>query len=632
MKKEGRLILQKCHRIPSELISSCNAEELYAAHNIFINNHGIAKNTQYNSLFMSTGEGGFAPYGYLNHGLQCADSMKTYRYSELPNEQSNVLSNFLLQHKILHPKVKFTECNLMVGNGSTQLFDVLVKKIFHDRSRVAGHDVLLVPTPCYGLFTPQVYQAGGMIVTIPLLPENNYKLTAVQLTKVIIETNQALFSNSLPDVIDKFRKFHRDAKAIGLDIEKLPSFIGEEKTSGLELTKNLYHITKATIELALQHPLLKQKLNMMGISAIPLPPLVPRAIALYHCNIHNLTGKIYSKSEVTKLDNVRRAYDLIIIEDLTHFELRYPSSEPLGFFGHLDDMRQPYKQATLLSISKAYCAAGWRVGAGYFTHDIYYDGHIDLLSPQKNSSQHNGIVDRLFAQTVFISPYQLAAFNCAFAVNDHSKDLYIKHNNQQYFKNAVLFALMLYGVRSIKTLIPPEHVVPLIKHIHKKHWHEDIALLQNGVPHLRLLTMPEGSFFVLVDFSYYVNQYLGSMRLTTGLDFAEALENSLSVETIAAEGMLSNDKPILRFNIACDSIQIIESISRLVEFVQMLTSEPVLLKKTDTPLLHTEQAPNVSNKPLTNLSLFKKDATESIIAAHLSSRDSKPSILKKSLH
>ena len=570
------------HRLPSELIPTCNQEQLYEISSAFTNHYleGDKFNHPQSSLDMSSGNGAFETYDPIDSITKEDEDMTSYDYSSIHSKELETIKKYLKHHRIVSEKMSLQRSNILVGNGSTQLYDITLKKLFRDHPNTIGKNILLIPSPSYGLFVPQVYQNGGGVRTIPLLAANDYKLTSVQLNGAIIETNDRLFRESLPELNYQYKTYLSKIKALGIDTTQLPLSFDEEKITRTELQQRLNTIAETVMTEVKQTKGLAQKQAVFGNTVIPPIPRIAEVLGFFHCNIHNPTGKIYSQDEVTALDVIRRKHDIMVIEDLAHHELAFSKETPLGYFGNTE--LKPRKQVTLLSLSKAYCAPAWRVGVAYASSDFAFSPGNTNTQGHNNKfrSGYNGLEENLFSQTVFISPYQMKTISHAFEIESDDKTMYLDKNNTEYTLRLTLFQALIAGITSVKTPKEASNIIQIVK---RNHVHA-LTQLYYGVPGLRLLTLPQGSFFVLLDFSNFVGKYIGQTQLKAPVDFAEALKNLVNICTITGEGMLTTDLPIVRISLSVERSELMQCAERFAEFVTYITDKPQL-SQSPQPLL-----------------------------------------------
>jgi aspartate/methionine/tyrosine aminotransferase len=558
------------HTVSADILRQCNPHELLQANQVYYSYYGNqAKARGYSTLGMESGNGGFDPYPGLSGAIQDFDHMHSYQYSQPSDKMVETMGSYLRDKKIVRSDIPIRDKNILAGNGTTQLYSIVLAKLLGDRPRTAGKDIILVPSPSYGLFVPQIYALGGEVKTVPLLKSNNYKLTALQLSHAIQATNEELFVKSRIELTSHYNIFLQKAKDLGLDTQRLPIYIGETATTREAIDANLGEITQSTLRLVDDVPVLRAKLSAFGRFSLPLPPEVPRVVGLFFCNIHNPTGKAYNQQEVDSIDQVRRDHHVTVIEDLTHHELKFNKKLQLGYFANRQGII-PYKQATLMGISKNLCAAAWRVGVAYLSDDFNFSAE-DASRDDKQRYNYMGITDRLFSQSVFLTPFQRAAILIAFDAKDVARERYVDERNYIYLFRSELFTAFIQG---INTITNPVFAIDMINYVKASGSDRALALLISGIPELSIFTVPEGSFFLLIDFSKLINKYVGHLKLETVCEIYQALCSTVNIEAITAEGMLSPDLAIMRFTLGVGRAKIVDCAVRLALFVSLVTAEP----------------------------------------------------------
>ncbi|MDR3477363.1 MAG: aminotransferase class I/II-fold pyridoxal phosphate-dependent enzyme [Gammaproteobacteria bacterium] len=570
--KEQNEAFKKAYNvIPEELIPLCTPQELLQTNQTYYTYYGESvTSTAYTTLAMEGGNGGFDPYPGLSKVAVNHDRMVNYQYSEPSQSIVNTMASYLKHKRIVRPDVPIGFRNILAGNGTTQLYHIFLSKIFGDRPRTAGKDILLVPSPSYGLFAPQVYASGGEIKTIPLLKSNNYKLTADQLNAAILETNATLFEKSRIALTSHYKMFLQAATDAGLNTQQLPAFVGENAPTREAAEANLHDIKQSTLKLVDETPILRARIAAFGWFSLPLPPEIPKVVALFFCNIHNPTGKAYNQQEVDSIDKVRRQHHVTVIEDLTHHELKFNPQLQLGYFANREGVL-PYQQVTLVGISKNLCAAAWRVGVAFISSDFERAAE-NVVYDNKSRFSYMGVAERMFSQSVFLTPFQRKAVELGFDIRDEEKRAYIYNNNNLYLLRCNLFRALVEGIYSFAD---PKQALDVIDYVEKTS-PSSLAFLNDGIPLLSILTVPQGSFFILVDFSKLSNKYVGHLKLDSSIAVYQALRGIVNIDAIPAEGMLCGDMNIMRFTLAVSRQKIFECVNRLAVFVSYVTDEPAL--------------------------------------------------------
>ena len=88
--------------------------------------------------------------------------------------------------------------------------------------------------------------------------------------------------------------------------------------------------------------------------------ITPRTKAILICNPNNPTGYLYTRSEMNKIRDLVKKYDLFLISDEVYREFCYTNAPYISAF-HLDGIED--NVILIDSVSKRYSECGVRVGA-----------------------------------------------------------------------------------------------------------------------------------------------------------------------------------------------------------------------------------------------------------------------------
>lgn len=583
---------------PSNKMTTLTTHELFLAYRLSYDLFMNSVKTTKSIIDCSTGNGGFLTYEPLTK-ISLNSDLSHYSYSQPSQKIQECVHQYLVHRGILQKGAYLDYNNILTGNGSTELYELIITKLFLDDPYVAGKHAILIPTPSYGLFIEQVYTAHGQVITVPLQEDNGYKLAPEQLESAIEKANQQLFVEALPDVNSAYQKFLAQLEQIGIHPQLLPAYKGQEPNiSRMELIENLKAIQQATITLLTTHPAYAEKINAFGDNdLLPLPPNIPSVISFFFCNIHNPTGVAYNQEEINALDVIRRKHDLSVIEDLAHHDIILDKSIKLGYFGACP--QKPFKQATLLSLSKQFCAAALRVGVAYISNEI---SHKPMLITQKRKSFEADTVHELaFHRTVFTSPIQNKAIIKAFELKNPQLNEYLESNNKEYQYRVKFLLALIHGIDNIQASEEDyDRIKSFVQDYDDNNDTAIMEILQTGLPGLKTFPEPKGSFFIVLDFSAYKNHYIGQFPLIAGIDFHKALYSLCGIETIPGEGMQYTEKPIARLSVSLGDTSDNEAAlysmltvaKRLKHFIKLITPKPLYINFNQQALTASYTAPS----------------------------------------
>lgn len=116
-------------------------------------------------------------------------SMSIYRNSSGDRQHMQPVAEYFEHLGIVSPHGKISVDNIAPGYGVTNLYSMILPKIKSDceKKHAGKQPVILMTSPCYGLYAMQPEDCGLPIVTVPLREENKWRLQAKDVEKVIQE-------------------------------------------------------------------------------------------------------------------------------------------------------------------------------------------------------------------------------------------------------------------------------------------------------------------------------------------------------------------------------------------------------------------------------------------------------------
>lgn len=114
-------------------------------------------------------------------------SMSIYRNSAGEKPHMEKIASYFSQLGVTPDKGKITVDNIAPGYGVTNLYSLILPKIKADYQKKYPDKkpVIMMTSPCYGLYTVQPEDCDLPIVTVPLREENGWKLQAADLEAAI---------------------------------------------------------------------------------------------------------------------------------------------------------------------------------------------------------------------------------------------------------------------------------------------------------------------------------------------------------------------------------------------------------------------------------------------------------------
>jgi len=129
----------------------------------------------------------FKPYKYVVEDIN--NYLKNCSLNEYPHTSGNdSVKNKLIDYLNSININNVDEDNLIITASTTHAYSLLLKSIIRE------HDVVIIPTPTYGLFVYEPEKLGGKVEFIELREENGWKIDLDELENKISSINKELMS------------------------------------------------------------------------------------------------------------------------------------------------------------------------------------------------------------------------------------------------------------------------------------------------------------------------------------------------------------------------------------------------------------------------------------------------------
>lgn len=453
-----------------------------------------------------------------------------------------------------------------IGHGTTELFTAALKSI-----KKHSDDIVIVTDPTYGLFVPPLLHDNKGVEILKLNKEDDYKPNANRLVELITSTNVRLEEQYFIEVkivsafLTAFFQIHETV--LPMQAKRSLSMQCESLKEILELP-NLNHtkIDQATNSF-------NQALNSC-LENIPssdaslwqrklMLPFCPRVRGYFHINPQMPLGIICNQKEINKIaETLNHFPDVTVIDDLTYYDLCFDNKVKPGTFAQSILKK---KTLTLYSASKQFALAGTRTGIAL--------GPQNLIQPIAKHSFNTVNTPSVFSSEV--------AFQI-FKMNPKTREKYLNDTTSEYAFRRDFSISLLQGIEQVDNEEHHEKIKKTLSGL-KINLGEQATLLK-GIEGLTFPVIPQAGFFLLIDFTHYQNQYLGTTKLSTSRDFRNAFYSLTDLNTVPGEIMLHFDKPILRFSFSLSPKDILESVYRFKNVLSLCRAEPLLALDNQTDL------------------------------------------------
>lgn len=471
---------------------------------------------------MNTGNPAFFPFAPIIKALEKVLHENLIAYAKYIMQVPELgfcksITQYCHEEGILSTSTKLDTCNVVIGNGSTNLYYLALKSIIKSKG-----DIILITKPTYGLFIDPVFTAGGEIGFLEITERMAWKLQPKTLDETINFYNQkSFYGYILNSFVKKYLKLIHKLKLFNINENTLPAMPNIEKISDFKIFDD--YIKKLNICIESINISIKDKIALGGPGNSPLLKfsLPPRVRGFYHMNPHNPTGAVYSKQDLEALALIFQKHpDIYVIDDLAHWGILYDSAKISSFssFNHMFN-----RTLTLMSLSKSYSVPGLRAGVAIGPSEIIKEMQYGLL----NSNSSASVPAVIALETVFSAPKM-------------ERDIYLKNNNLAYRFRRDLMMTLINGLKKTNLSFDEKMKIctVVIQNEYQKGKPFDRKLLKkvlSGMPLVRTLTEPKGCFFHLVDVSKFIGANVGSIHLGTATDVRNAIHSICGVDTVPGE-------------------------------------------------------------------------------------------------
>jgi len=493
----------------------------------------------------STGSNGFMPPESITRQLREIDEDKLAHYGNHlpPQDFIQPAADYLVQQGILEKGASIgfspydtaytADYYLIIGNGTTALFSSLMRILIKTKG-----DVIVSTAPTYGLFVEPILSAGGKIEFLFLNEKNDYKPKAEELVERIAAINATLREEYLEAVQCLKELCPYDT----------PHFSGIEK-----LLKEEGSFDKLDTLCASYNHWLRENNSRAMYDRLNLMPC-PRVRGYFHINPHMPFGNVLTQAEINALaKELRVVPGITIVDDLSYHDVILdPCKKTPGTFAKSDLKSQV---VTLYGASKQYALPGVRTGIALGSQQIIGD-----------------LAHAVFKDANMINVYSIEAMQQVVTLPSDVRKDYLQDINGEYALFRDLSLALLQGLS----------VVPKARHqkiksilIENKIDEENLK----GIQGLTVLNVPDAGFFLMIDFSFYKNKFLGETLLETSMDFYDAFRYLAQLITLPGELSCYFEKPVLRFSFSLGYETIIEAILRMKKVLACCQDNPLSQEK-----------------------------------------------------
>ncbi len=483
-----------------------------------------------------------------NHKLIDAYKYNQYHFITEEQKANNAAIRFMQGLELL-PN---TSCDTLplgatyLGSGSTALFGsaIIPHILFNEgRTTIFAKNIIIIPTPTYGLFVSQTEIHGGKIAELPLKRINNYKVNPSDLTQLINKINIELLLKS-----KQYLQINLDnIKQILTAKKKFYPLIKEVN----DILISIHFYYNDSVRLSLELDRLKEKLDSIDPSLGSMVRWPARVLGILLINPNSPFGAVYSQNDVNQIATVAEKMDIAIIADYAHHLIRRPSYS-IGSFAKCSSIKKLYQ---LHSFSKHLSAPGYRLAFMYVSHDLVQSVGRFLI--------HTMLSNSLDKQHLFIKACDV----------DKHMHRYLHKNDMFYEKNFNLLSLLVSGIPLLKDKNLMKFITTMLTSCGLSLSNAGaINQLLQGLNNINIEFTPEAGFFAILNFNRWKGFMINDIQLNTGVDFYLAMYAAIGVEMLPNEAMgVNNDKIFFRFLFGIDTKEVVQAIWRLHHFLASLT-------------------------------------------------------------
>lgn len=462
------------------------------------------------------------------------------------------------------------------GHGTTEIFDTILEQ--HIKNK---RDSIIVPTPTYGLFIP-LMRKYCKIKTLPSTGENLGEINPNELKALIEKTENEnidyykdFFSGKYGQLTNALVKIKElsDFKAFSNQLNVLNNFLKEKKHANI-----LKNIDTLSAEIEKFNQLVSRfkkegKVNA-AFKANWLLDSVPRVRSLYFVNPSMPSGKLGSQANVDKIAKILNKYPSInIIEDVTHRGIVLKNNLTTGTFTKTSVVD---KTLVLDGISKIFGLARARASI--------LIGHRSLVTPIAHSLHMKNCTLNAASNAFLNGVYKLTPDE----FKKHLDELSCDYQKRLNLLKAVMLGESNFSKKEFEKI--QKEFNSNYENINngKKLTVSQKELIFSGIDKLTLYCEPESGYFVLIDLSAYVGQYLGDVKMRTGMDFRNAFYNLADVNSLS--DVMCYDEPekgkaYIRYALSIDSeIDMVEGLLRIKKVLAQCKPNPMNIPHTEIKL------------------------------------------------
>lgn len=340
---------------------------------------------------LDTGDAHGEPFPPFMNSLfkNLTDSVEISRYygPAVKDRLKAAVTSFLLGNQVLKNGPK-SQPDYVIGSGTVHLYDLICMELIKRKG-----DTIIIPTPTYGFFIPQVYRAGGR----PLFFETDKKgmIHPSKLDATIFEYNQEQVKHWKEQIDAHVSIFvHELSNIWNIAVAKPSSEQMKQLKSDLDKENDLRRIEKIVDNFLFCAVLGSDQSNIEYIRKheeiqMPLPPKIVGALFINP----TVYGAVLDESEIRSIANVFQKHGVVAIEDLAYLFIDVRPHPHQGFF-----MNSECSYISLLGVSKLFSLAGLRLGLAVsdtklanriqgrvenaigFISPVYQEALIDLFS------------------------------------------------------------------------------------------------------------------------------------------------------------------------------------------------------------------------------------------------------------
>jgi len=528
---------------------------------------------------MNTGNPSFLPFSPITNSIRKSleENLESYSRYSMQVPEGDFIKNLIQyckEEQILSPDQKLQPNNVIIGNGSTNLYYLALKSIIKNKG-----DIVLVTRPTYGLFIDPIYTAGGEVGFIDIEEKDDWKVQPEKLHKTIHFYNEKAFNNYiLITFVKEYEKFLHALKVFNIDQRPIPSMPHIDGRVDLAIFDKYIEKLNEFID-NISAPMMNKDELRFSFS--------PRVKAFYHMNPHNPTGAVYTKQDLKEIAEMIQDHPgIYVIDDLAHWGVLYTNIQP-ATFAMIEGMFE--KTLTLISLSKSYCVPGLRTGVAIGSSEIISEMQYRLLNSNSSASLP-----------------AMIALDAVLSTPKKERDDYLTKNSLEYLFRRDLMNVLINGIQ--KTDLTDSQKIKIYLAVLENEYKQGkpfdkklLNIILSGIPLIRTLTQPQGCFFHLVDISKLIGAKIGdNPPFQTATDVRNAIYSVCNINTVPGEISGNFFNYSLRMSFSLPPQQIYNACKSINLFIgkYIIKQNPSILEKNYSSL-------ESKNKNITDEQTFK---------------------------